>query len=250
MPTQPYAIYANDQLEAAYGDVLPALELPVSLADGVYARGTLLGRSTATAANEVQTISITGSPTGGTFTLSFTNPWTGAVETTAAIAYNASAAAVQAALLALDAFESGDLACTGGALPGTAVVVTFGGRYANRPVSAISASGAGLTGGSSPAAAVAETTAGVVPVGTFGRYATSNSDGTGVAKAILKYRCRVVLGKAYLLGDHGEVLDAVPAFFTGAFDTALLTGLDADAVTDLGARYLWGDSTSGILRIP
>ena len=46
-------------------------------------------------ANEVQTISITGSPTGGTFTLSF------AGQTTAPIAYNASAATVVAALQAL-----------------------------------------------------------------------------------------------------------------------------------------------------
>jgi hypothetical protein len=249
MPTLPTAIYTNDQLEAAYGDKLPALELPVSLADGTYLRGTLLGRSTAVAANEVQTITITGTPTGGTFTLSFTNPWTGEVETTAAIAYNAAASAVQAALLALNAFESGDLVASGGAFPGTAVVITFGGRYANRPVTAISATGS-FTGGSSPAVAVAETTAGVVPVGTFGRYATSNSDGTGTARAILKYGCRVVLGRIYRLGDHGEGLLDAPAFFTGAFDTSKLVGLDSDAVTDLGARYLYGDATAGILRIP
>jgi len=246
MPTLPTAIFTNDQIEPVYGHALPALELPVSLADGTYARGTLLGRSTATAANEVQTVTITGTPTGGTFTLSFTNPWTGATETTAAIARNATAATVQAALLTLDSFESGDLVCSGGALPGTAVVVTFGGRYAQRPVSALSATGS-FTGGTEPAIAVAETTPGVVPVGTFGRYATGNSDGTGVAKAVLKYRCRVVLGKVYLQGDQGEALNDTPAWFVGAFDPSLLTGLDADAVTDLGARYLGGDATAGVI---
>lgn len=247
MASTPTATFVNNQLEPAYGMALPSLELPVSLADGTYARGTLLGRSTATAASEVQTATITGSPTGGTFTLTFTNPWTGAPETTAAIAHNATAATVQAALLALSAFDAGDVVVTGSA--GGPYTITFGGRYLQRPVSAITATGS-FTGGSSPAIAVAETTAGVVPVGTFGRYATANSDGTGTARAILKYACRVVLGKIYLQGDHGEALNDTPAFFVGAFRTEHLVGLDADAVTDLGARYLFGDATSGVLRIP
>jgi hypothetical protein len=249
MPTSPTAIFANDQIESVFGTFLPALEMSVALADGTYAPGTLLGQSTSTAASEVQTVTITGGPTGGTFTLSFVNPWTGATETTAAIARNATAATVQAALLALPSFETGDLVCAGGALPGTAVTVTFGGRYANRPVAMLGATAA-FTGGTTPEIAVTETAAGVVPVGTFGAYATGNSDGTGTAKAILKYRCRVVLGGITLQGDQGEALASTPAVFTGAFDASKLVGLDTDAVTDLGARYLTGSGSSGILRIP
>ena len=105
--------------------------------------------------NAVQTLSITGTPTGGTFTLSFGG------ETTAAIARNANAATVQAALLALRAFDSGDVVASGGALPGTPVVLTFGGNYARMPVALITANGALLTGGTSPTAAVADTTPGV-----------------------------------------------------------------------------------------
>src|SRR3954465_8763162 len=50
--------------------------------------------------NEVQTITVTGTPTGGTFTLTYST------QTTAAIAYNATAAAVQTALEALSNIAS------------------------------------------------------------------------------------------------------------------------------------------------
>jgi hypothetical protein len=104
--------------------------------------------------NEVQRITITGTPTGGTFTLTFGG------YTTAGIAYNANAAAVVAALEALPNIDSGDVSATGGALPGSAVDVTFGGRYAGINVPAMTASGAGLTGGTSPAVAISTQTAG------------------------------------------------------------------------------------------
>lgn len=109
---------------------------------------------TSAGTNEVQTVTITGTPTGGTFTLTF------AGETTAAIAYNANAAAVQAALVALGNVNSGDIVVTGGALPGTAVTLTFGGQYAGTNVPALTATSS-LTGGTSPAITVATTTAGV-----------------------------------------------------------------------------------------
>jgi hypothetical protein len=114
------------------------------------------------AVNAAQTVSITGTPTGGTFTLTIEG------RTTAAIAYNAAASAVQTALLALDLLDTGDVVASGGALPGTPVVLTFGGNYAGMPVSALTASGAGLTGGTSPAVSIAQTTAGVAASGRGG----------------------------------------------------------------------------------
>lgn len=196
MSTVATDIYSADHVEPVYPNE-HAITLAVSLMDGVYAAGTLLGKTTADGEDEVQTISITGTPTGGSFTISFTNPYTGLVETTAAIAHNATAAGVQSALLALDAFESGDVVASGGPLPGTPVVITFGGRYAKRPVSALATTDS-LTGGTDPASSVTETNAGVVPAGTFGPYATNNVDGTGTARAILKYACRVVNGAIYI----------------------------------------------------
>lgn len=98
--------------------------------------------------NEVQTVTITGTPTGGTFTLTYGG------NTTAPIAYNANAAAVQSALLALPNTQSVTVA--GGPGPGTPYTATFGG---GTDVGQMSASGS-FTGGTSPAVAVTTTTAG------------------------------------------------------------------------------------------
>lgn len=111
--------------------------------------------SAGTQANEVQTVTITGTPTGGTFTLTY------AGQTTAGIAYNADAAAVQSALEALSNLVPGDVTVGGGPGPGTPYTVTFGGSLASSNVAEMTASGASLTGGTSPAAAVTTTTPGV-----------------------------------------------------------------------------------------
>ncbi len=77
--------------------------------------------TTGSGANDLQTLSISGNPTGGTFTLAFGG------QTTAAIPFNATAAQVQAALVALSSVGAGNVLCAGGALPGAAVTVTFQG---------------------------------------------------------------------------------------------------------------------------
>ncbi len=94
---------------------------------------------TAGGVNEVQTVEV-ASATGGTFTLTFQG------QTTAAIAYNASASTVQAALLALTNLASGDLVASGGALGTAPVTLSFGGEWADRNVPQVQANGAGLTG--------------------------------------------------------------------------------------------------------
>jgi hypothetical protein len=114
----------------------------------------LMGGSVITRAGiaEVQTITITGTPTGGTFTLTFDG------QTTAGIAYNAAAAAVQSALEALSNLAPGDVTVTGGPGPGTPWVATFLSTLGNIPQ--MSASGTGLTGGTTPAVAVTTNTGG------------------------------------------------------------------------------------------
>lgn len=110
--------------------------------------------TTGTPTNEIQTVTITGTPTGGSITLTFNGL------TTAAIAYNANAAAVQSALEALANIDSGDVVVGGGAGPGTPWTVTFAGQYAATNVPAMTASSS-LTGGTSPAVAVTTPTPGV-----------------------------------------------------------------------------------------
>lgn len=102
--------------------------------------------------SEVQTVTITGDPTGGTFTLTY------AGQTTAGIAFDAVAATVQAALIALSNLALGDVTVSGGPGPATPYVVTFRAGMGN--VAQMTASGASLTGGTAPAVNVATTTPG------------------------------------------------------------------------------------------
>ncbi|HUR54909.1 MAG TPA: hypothetical protein VMZ71_12325 [Gemmataceae bacterium] len=92
------------------------------------------------AADAVQGVRLTGSPTGGTFTLTFGG------QTTSAIAYNATAATVQSAVEALSSVGSGNAVVTGVA---GAWQVRFAGTLAGAWQAKMTASGAGLTGGSS-----------------------------------------------------------------------------------------------------
>ena len=117
--------------------------------------------------SEVPTVTISGSPTGGTFTLTFSG------QTTAAIAYNASAATVRAALEGLSNVAPGDVVVTGNA--GGPYTVVFAGAYLSDDVAQMTATGS-LTGGSSPAVAVTTSTAGG---------AATASDGTQVLHGFL-----------------------------------------------------------------
>lgn len=105
--------------------------------------------------NELQTLTITGTPTGGTFKLTFQGAQT------ATIAYNAIASAVTSALEALSTIGAGNVLCGGGPLPGTPVTITFQGALAAQSLSLITADSTGLTGGTTPTASVARTTQGV-----------------------------------------------------------------------------------------
>lgn len=113
------------------------------------------------AVSEVQTVTITGVPTGGTFTLTY------AAQTTGTIVFNAAAAVVQTALLALSNLDPGDVTVTGSA--GGPYTVTFRAGLGN--VAQMTGSGAGLTGGTAPAVVVATTTPGVAPAPAAGLWA-------------------------------------------------------------------------------
>jgi hypothetical protein len=131
--------------------------IPDGLALAKATSGTYSGKFVPLAArpNEVQTVTITGTPTGGTFTLSFDGA------TTSGIAYNANAATVQAALEALSSVDAGAVVVTGGPGPGTAFTVTFSGtQFQGTNVPAMTASGASLTGGTSPDVTIATSTGG------------------------------------------------------------------------------------------
>lgn len=128
---------------------VPSGTILIPLGDNMY--GPYAG-----SASEGQTVTITGTPTGGTFTLTFSG------QTTGAIAYNATAATVKTALEALSNLDVGEVTVTGGPGPGTPYVVTFGGTHTGEDVAQMTASATGLTGGTTPAVTVTTTTAGGV----------------------------------------------------------------------------------------
>lgn len=135
--------------------------------------------------SEVQTVTITGTPTGGTFTLTYSG------QTTAAIAYNAAASAVQAALVALSNIAPGDVTVSGSA--GGPYTVTFAAALGN--VAQMTADGTALTGGTDPDVAVATTTPGVAPSVTPGLWIYATGPVT------------VRLSQIEVLSDAAEVVD-------------------------------------------
>jgi len=94
--------------------------------------------------DNTQIVTISGSPTGGTFTLTYQ------AQTTSALAYNATPDAVQAALAALSSIGAGNVSVSGDQ-GGPYTVVLYGGL----PQTAFTAASS-LTGGSSPAVAIAQ----------------------------------------------------------------------------------------------
>lgn len=193
---------------------------------GVLKSGTVLARVTAAGAtqrmygpyagrtNEIQTVTITGGPTGGTFTLTYD----GAV--TAAIAFNATAAAVQAALEGLPNIGRGDVLVTGAA--GGPYSVTFTGALAGTDVAAMVATGT-LTGGVTPAVAVTVPTAG----------GSAAVNGLEIPAGFLFNSIPLETGgpnKGAPLMERGFVIPAaLPAN----------AGLDSFAKTALGNHFIW-----------
>ncbi len=103
--------------------------------------------------DDIQTVTITGSPTGGTFSLTFGG------QTTSGIAYNALASAVQSALVALSSIGNGNVSVTGNA--GGPYTVEFTGTLGYAAQTLMTGNGAGLTGGSSPGVSLAHTQTGI-----------------------------------------------------------------------------------------
>jgi hypothetical protein len=128
--------------------------------EGVYEGYTSAGAPTA-GTNEVQTLTIGGTPTGGTFKLAYDGAITGAITWSAT---NATLLAnLQAALDALANLGTNYVVATAGTLTagiGTILLTFSGGSVAKRAVNTITVANNSLTG-TTPTLAVAETTPGV-----------------------------------------------------------------------------------------
>lgn len=121
----------------------------LSIVGGVITR--LTPGNTGGAVNEVITIDeATGTVTAGTFTITFDG------QTTTPIAWDASAATVLAAVIALSNVPAGAFTAGGGALPGTAVTLTAAGAFLNADLPAMTVDSTGLTGGTISAVTTTE----------------------------------------------------------------------------------------------
>jgi hypothetical protein len=198
------------------------------------------------AVNDVQTLTITA--TGGTYTISYTDPITGVVKTTTALNYNDAAATQQTAMNV-----AGMLGTSGVAVTSTGPwVYTFSGTlYAGKAQPLLTVNTSLLTGGT---ASFAHTTSGA-PAGVLKAYATGNSDGSQIPYGIAQYDMFIdALGNVYLgatsaINQWGEVRKDGPYYFAGTFDTSLLVGLDAGALTAAKWRLVSGTLTAGVLRL-
>jgi len=193
-----------ESADVVTGWIFNTLEISGGRADGFdvsgdgFGKAVTAGQALGGITNEVQTITITGTPTGGTFTIT----WNG--ETTGTIAYNANAATVLAALEALVGIEPGDVAVGGGALPGTPITVTFQGAYAGQNVAAMTTTDS-LTGGTTPASAVTTTTPGAdaavdipaVPAGAVqgNVYLDTTWAGLGTTQLLYAYEMGLTIGE-------------------------------------------------------
>ena len=125
--------------------------------------------------DEVQQIAITGSPAGGTFTLTF------GAQTTGTINWNDPAGTVQTRLQALTSIGSGNALVTGGPGPNTPYIVQFTGTMAKTNEALITLANNSLTGGSSPSVSITSLADG------SGTYTTINPIDAG--ESFTLYRC-------------------------------------------------------------
>ena len=208
-------------------------------------------------------VTIGGTSLGGTFTLTY-----GGV-TSAAIAYNATNAQVQAALDAMSSLGVGSAivlpatASTLGASGGT-FLVQFAGAKAQAVTTTMTGSNAGLTG-SSPTVTITTIIAGVAPtsVGLWKAYSAGATDGSQFAKAILEFDAatdssgNITLGYASGGGDKQQfaIGNTVSAFVSGTFRSEdLYRGpgvgtIDTNALTSGLGRLIEGDLNIGAVRL-
>jgi hypothetical protein len=170
---------------------------------------------------------------------------TGVTTYTAAIAYNANAAAQQTAI---NAVVGASAVVVTGAGP---FVYTFSGTsVAGQNVTPLVVDTSLLTGGS---ATIAQTTQGAA-AGVMKAYASGNSDGSQIPKGILQYDIVVAADGTLTIGtggtaQWGEARKDAPYYYAGTFDCTRLTGLDANALSAAAWRLISGSVASGIVRL-
>jgi hypothetical protein len=215
--------------------------------------GTLLIQ-VAAAVNDVQTLSMTNTPTSGGVLVTFTNPIT-LSQLTVTVPYNATAAVVLALIVPL--FGTGNVTVGGGALPGSALTFTGASSLAGMPILPAIVGASTLAGaGSTPVAAIVHTTQGLVQgsltpyINTGTRVGVSKWDiSTDPAGTIYQgLTASGLVGAA----NWGGTYKTAPVVIKGVLNAADLVGFDSTSLTAaVGfARQLVGPTINqGLIEI-
>ena len=174
--------------------------------------------------NEVQRLTVTGTPAGGSSAVTFSGQ-------TATVPFNTTAGALQTLLEALSNIAPGDVACTGGPWPGTAIDVQFMGAYASTNVPTMTKVDS-FTGGSSPTLTVTTPTSGVAPSSGNQRMVTVvslDAAGAGVSSGV-KAAVQADLDGRREVGFVVHTADPTSTTIDVVYSVHVLAGFDSTAV--------------------
>jgi hypothetical protein len=169
-----------------------------------------------------QTVTISGTPTGGGYILFVTDNF-GKVQSTAVIAYNATATAVQSALRALTGFGSVTVSSTGSS-PNYQHTIVFTGAGGDIPLFSYQNL---FTGGTSPAIAFAKLVVGTPQVFAGNSAVQFKSDGSKLTT--LNQKLTLSASTAYAI-SLWACCDSVPA--AGVVTIDLVDGIGGTVLTD------------------
>ena len=160
--------------------------------------------SPGTAANEVQTVALTGAPTGGDFTLTYD-----AVES-GAIPFDATVSELEEILESMSSIGEGNVDVSG--TDGGPWTVTFIRDLGNQNIAIMTKDATGLTGGTTPNVTITETTAGAAGGGVWA--SVPNVDPEQALKIGWDSRERVI----FRAGGAGPARKHVLALYAKSFE--------------------------------
>lgn len=225
--------------------------------------------------NEVQSLTQSGTISGGTWTLTLTSTGGGTAVVTG-IPYNTTAAGLQALVDARirrggTGFQIGDVVIGGGAFPGTPLTITYQGTHAAKDVTAATKDTTGLTG-STPGITVATPTPGAIgtvllpdgsgtPTGAYRWQSTKLAGATAkTAQVIACYTESAAFEKGQgfgvsklAMGNDGNFqADMIGLVALGADDPSLSPSYDTPAVMPMLDRDLlvtWQSGSGNISEL-